>query len=109
MARDFLKGLLSESRHVRLEDSALLCVTELVANVARHTASSACLVRVVDEPEDLLIEVIDESPELPVMNPTPADSEGGRGLRIIDALAGQWGVRSNPGDGKAVWIRLCDD
>lgn len=107
-AREFVRGFLQLSAHRVLEDAALLCVTELVANVSCHTGSTSCVIRLVDEPEDLLIEVADEASAPPVMTSPPADSEHGRGLHIIDALAGEWGVRAHPGDGKCIWLRLCD-
>jgi hypothetical protein len=42
------------------------------------------------EEPNLRIEVIDVSLDLPVMVNPPADSETGRGLIIIDALATTW-------------------
>lgn len=104
-ARQFVRDLLRGSRHYGLEDVALLCVTELVANVSCHTDSTDCVVTVVDEAEDLLIEVADTAGDLPAMESPSRMSEHGRGLRIIDALAGEWGVRRRPA-GKAVWVRL---
>lgn len=105
IARQFVRDLLHGSRHDGLEEAALLCVTELVANVSCHTGSHDCVVTVVDEPNELLIEVADTAGEMPAMETPPGLSEHGRGLRIIDALAGEWGVCRRP-PGKAVWIRL---
>lgn len=107
-ARQFVSDRLRGSRHGDLEDAAVLCVTELIANVTRHTSSRTCQVTVVDEPHDVLIEVSDDTPDLPRVGPPRPDAEYGRGLRIVAALAGEWGVRRQPGDGKAVWLRLCD-
>lgn len=107
-AREFVRSLLRSSRHRGLEDAALLCVTELVANVAIHTHSPRCVITLVDEPDDVLIEVADEEFERPVMRTAMSGAEHGRGLFIINALAGEWGVRGRDGDGKTVWLRLCD-
>jgi anti-sigma regulatory factor (Ser/Thr protein kinase) len=107
-ARQFVRHVLETSRHGALEDAALLCVTELVANVSRHTCSTSCVIRLVDEPHDLLIEVADDASDLPVLNQLPAGAESGRGLQIINALAGEWGVRRQVDIGKCVWLRLCD-
>ncbi len=89
-------------------DAALLCVSELVANVSVHTRSKQCMVTVVDEADDVIIEVADEAHEPPVLEPNAEKSEHGRGLCIIEALAGEWGVRQRPNDGKSVWLRLCE-
>jgi anti-sigma regulatory factor (Ser/Thr protein kinase) len=109
-AREFVRQLLRTSRHRALEDAAVLCVSELVTNVAVHTASRACIVTVVDEPGDLLIEVTDEARRMPHMDAvTRPETESGRGLRIVHALAGEWGVHDSCGPGKSVWLRLADD
>jgi anti-sigma regulatory factor (Ser/Thr protein kinase) len=108
VARQFVRHVLETSRHGALEDAALLCVTELVANVSRHTRSTSCVIRLVDEPDDLLIEVADDASDLPVLGPLPVRTESGRGLHIINALAGEWGVRRQVHAGKCVWLRLCD-
>lgn len=108
VARTFVRDMLRRSNHASLEDAALLCVTELVANVSVHTDSTECLVTVKDTDEDVMIEVTDETLEVPVVEPTSNESEHGRGLRIVEALAGDWGVLRRPDNGKSVWLRLCD-
>lgn len=108
MARDFVRQRLRGTSHQDLEDAAMLCVTELVANVARHTECSSCVVKVLDEPGDVLIEVIDEAPETPIVRNTPPMADHGRGLQIVDALAGEWGIKALQPAGKAVWLRLID-
>jgi signal transduction histidine kinase len=107
-ARQFVRDCLRRNRRRRaIEDAALLCVTELVANVARHTPSRECVVKVVDENGDLTIEVMDDYGGIPVIaKGRDPWGEAGRGLRIVDSLAGEWGVRLLPGDGKSVWLRL---
>ncbi len=89
-------------------DAALLCVSELVANVSVHTRSEQCVVTVVDEADDVIIEVADEANEPPMLQADGDKSEHGRGLYIVEALAGEWGVRHNPDNGKSVWLRLCE-
>lgn len=105
-AREFVRRRVSSSGHGELEDAAALCVTELVANVALHAQSPECVLTVVDEPEDILIEVADHDGEPPTLEPARRMAEHGRGMRIIDALADEWGVRQDNGDGKCVWLRL---
>ena len=106
-AREFVRSLVRKSDHRELEEAAVLCVTELVANVAMHTDSRECTVTFVDEPDDILIEVADQDRQAPTMERPGRMAEGGRGLRIVDALAGEWGFRRARGDGKSVWLRLC--
>lgn len=107
-AREFVRSLLRRSRNRDLEDVALICVSELVANVSEHTSSRRCVVRVLDRPEELLIEVADDAADIvPSAGAAPRLAEHGRGLQIIDALAREWGIRRQVGDGKCVWLRLC--
>lgn len=86
----------------------MLCVTELVANVSVHTDSAECVVTVKDEPGDLTIEVADDTVDLPALEAVSPYAEHGRGLQIVAALAGEWGVRRPSEQSKAVWLRLCD-
>lgn len=107
-ARDFVRDRLRRSCHDALEDAALLCVSELVANVSVHTDSPQCLVTVKQAERTVTIEVTDESGELPAMEAPSLGAEHGRGLRIVDAVAGAWGVTRSPDRRKSVWVRLCD-
>lgn len=105
-ARAFVRDRLHRGRHRALEAPALLCVTELVANVSVHTDSCECVVAVRDTTDSVLIEVSDQTSELPTMRPVSLQAEHGRGLQIVDALAREWGVRHSPGRCKSVWVRL---
>lgn len=108
-AREFVRRRLALSGHDSVEDAALLCVTELVANVSLHTAAGQCVVTVRDTPHAVLIEVGDNDvDDLPRVEPWSPEAEHGRGLRIVNALAGEWGVRRRPHQGKSVWLKLCD-
>ena len=109
-ARRFVAGLVSEDFGAREE--VLLLVSEVAANAVRHGASgdggefevavsvTAGLVRV---------EIGDQGgasePRLTGQD-GPADAlTGGRGLRIVDALAAKWG---HAGDelGRVVWFEV---
>lgn len=107
-AREFVRDRVRRSRHGSLEDPALLCVTELVANVSLHTDSPQCVVTVREAPEAITIEVTDDAGQLPSMGPASSQSEHGRGLRIVDALAREWGVRRRADRRKSVWVRLSE-
>ncbi|MER5970990.1 ATP-binding protein [Streptomyces sp. NPDC002055] len=52
----------------------------------------------------LRIEVSDAGTEHPTLHKASEDEESGRGLFLIDALAGAWGSHDrSPGIGKTVW------
>jgi anti-sigma regulatory factor (Ser/Thr protein kinase) len=80
-----------------------LIVTELVANVVRH-AHSPIEVDLSWNDEMFRVEVRDGSSILPAVVEL-ANEDGGYGLRIVEALAQDWGVRQLD-EGKAVWCTL---
>jgi Histidine kinase-like ATPase domain len=51
----------------------------------------------------VVIEVADRDPGLPVMPGTSLDSESGRGLLLVDALSAKWGYFPLPSGGKVVY------
>jgi anti-sigma regulatory factor (Ser/Thr protein kinase) len=90
-------------------DDVVLVASELVSNAVMHTARDQ-----VDheldvlwdvQPDCVVVQVTDASPDLPRRRPThPADARG-RGLSIVAALALDWGVRRTE-SGKQVWARV---
>jgi anti-sigma regulatory factor (Ser/Thr protein kinase) len=86
---------------------AHLLTTEVVTNAVVHGTGQVGL-RVISGEGVLRVEVIDESPDLPVPVPL-ADPRrrGGRGLHIIAAMAAAWGVEPHAdAAGKTVWFEL---
>jgi anti-sigma regulatory factor (Ser/Thr protein kinase) len=82
-------------------DAAALMVSELVTNALQHGVGTVSL-RIDIEPAGLWIEVSDEGDVALSPSPTPG-AHGGWGLRIVEELADEWGVR----DGSTrVWFRL---
>jgi anti-sigma regulatory factor (Ser/Thr protein kinase) len=76
-----------------------LLVSEAVTNAVRHSAGKEFTVVVLP---DLWIEVWDEEPELaPFRRVVALDSEGGRGLQLMEMCAPGWQVLETT-DGKAV-------
>ncbi|MEW2296439.1 SpoIIE family protein phosphatase [Streptomyces sp. NPDC006743] len=88
----------------RLADPAGLLVSELVTNAVRHSHARPVALRLV-RADTLLCEVEDDDHDLPVLlSAGPAD-EAGRGLRVVSALAREWGT-SRTRTGKTVWCEL---
>ena len=99
-----------------------LLVSELVTNAFQATCSPvptpsgprrepAVRLSLRCFPGELLIEVIDHSPDLPAApNPNPSrESEHGRGLMLIEVLSQEWGWFPVPGGGKCVYCRLATE
>ncbi|MFH8409336.1 ATP-binding protein [Streptomyces sp. NPDC018019] len=87
---------------------AYLIVTELVANVTRHT-SSTCRLRLSAAPDVLTVEVSDDSPDRPRFHPPGAGEESGRGLLIVCALAHTLDILDDPTGGKTIRATLSAD
>jgi anti-sigma regulatory factor (Ser/Thr protein kinase) len=91
-------------------ETAQLIVSELVTNAARASASSLGVIALSLRPvmNKLIIEVRDQSADLPVLTPANGDSEHGRGLVLVDALSEEWGYADEPRGGKVVYaiVRL---
>lgn len=85
-------------------DEVALCISEIVTNAVRH-AASAPLVRFCLRGRTVRVETADASPDAPVVRPHDPTATGGRGLRIVDALADRWGTERT-GSGKVVWFEI---
>ncbi|MDN3028437.1 ATP-binding protein [Streptomyces sp. S.PB5] len=91
--------------------NAVLLVSEPAANVVRH---APLLVREFEvavtarEDGSCLIEVCDQGPGLPVVvrDGEVGEAENGRGLRLVEAVAKEWGVRPDRHVGKTVWALI---
>jgi signal transduction histidine kinase len=90
-----------------LMDDAALVVTELVTNSIRHSEGSHVHVDMTVQSGHLRIAVTGERPGRPEVQTPPEDSETGRGLLIVSALAresgGTWGTADN---GTTTWCTL---
>ncbi|WP_180686201.1 ATP-binding protein [Streptomyces gossypiisoli] len=91
-------------------DAVVLIVAELSANAVLHgrVPGRDFALRLVHRPAAALVhvEVSDTHPALPVCLAPPADSDGGRGLLLVGALASRWGVTERTGPGKTVWAEV---
>ncbi|HET8581702.1 MAG TPA: SpoIIE family protein phosphatase [Jatrophihabitans sp.] len=101
-AREFTATTLREwAVAEQVAEDAVLAVSELVTNAVVHGRPPVEL-RLHRTAEHVRIEVLDGSAVTPrELDATPED-EHGRGLRIVAALAEQWGSRRTD-DGKSVW------
>jgi signal transduction histidine kinase len=104
----------TEARHYVLDelsdvgadtsDVVALLVSELATNCIRH-AGSEFTVRLERDTDHVTIFVTDRGSGSPVVrSPGPRDPSG-RGLRIVQSMADDWGVDSRSGS-KTVWFSL---
>ncbi|MFJ9466439.1 ATP-binding SpoIIE family protein phosphatase [Streptomyces caniferus] len=92
-------------------DSAVLMVSEMVTNVLLHTDGDALLVAEITGAHGarrIRVDVADGSDELPHRRCPGELASSGRGLMLLELLAGAWGVDPR-GDGKSTWFELYED
>lgn len=102
--RRFVAEVLERWDHDDVLADACVVVTELAANAVRH-ARSPFVIALSEHPGMVRLAVQDDSPSVPVVAPAPGLASGGRGLRLVSALADRWGT-DPAGDGKVVWAEL---
>jgi anti-sigma regulatory factor (Ser/Thr protein kinase) len=93
-------------------DAATLLTSELVTNAVQHTASGAdggtVTIVVIDVPDGVLVEVIDDgSADMPVVRSDLMATDG-HGLYLVQQLTAQWGYLRDPA-GTTVWFHLAAD
>lgn len=86
-----------------LTPTAELLACELVTNVVMHAMTNVSMDISWDAPS-LRVAISDGSTVVPAMRDI-ADTTGGFGLRIVDAIATAWGI-AHTDTGKAVWFTL---
>ena len=99
------RGLVSgacEGLPEELIDKARLLTSELVTNALMY-GSGELEMRVRASPDEVSVEVFDQSDEDPHLLPLDPDLPRGSGLRLVEAIASNWGVSHFP-RGKAVWF-----
>jgi anti-sigma regulatory factor (Ser/Thr protein kinase) len=98
------------SDHPSAHDAQLVA-SELVANAIAHSRSGqpggTLTLEVSARSDDVVIRVNDGGGAVrePRVQPSGADREHGRGMRIVDTLATEWGTEPSP-SGRATWCRL---
>jgi anti-sigma regulatory factor (Ser/Thr protein kinase) len=105
-ARHFVESILRGWGMDDLGWPATLVVSELAANAALHARGDSFSIRI-ETREDLSIrvEVSDRSLRLPQQRTYSKEATTGRGLRLVNELATDWGVHARD-DGKTVWVVL---
>jgi anti-sigma regulatory factor (Ser/Thr protein kinase) len=92
-----------------LVDTAELLVSELVTNAVRASCSlpePTIRLWLASDRSTLVIRVWDGSGEMPVVcHDASPDSDGGRGLLLVEALSKDWGAYRR-GRGKVVWVLI---
>lgn len=88
-------------------DEAQLCVSELASNIITHVGlGTPATLAVSMNGVHLRIEVHDpDTRVLPTLLDPDLDSEGGRGMALVDAIAARWGVQLRL-DRKVTWCEL---
>ncbi|MFB7596461.1 ATP-binding protein [Streptomyces sp. NPDC056160] len=85
--------------------TAELLVSELVTNAVQYAGTGSVSLTVCLDGAVLRIEVCDASPVLPQPALPAADSEGGRGLFLVAALADRYHAEPRK-DGKRCWAEI---
>jgi anti-sigma regulatory factor (Ser/Thr protein kinase) len=85
-------------------EAALLLVSELVTNAVVHARGPICLT-VHSGAHWVRIEVEDQGRGRPALRPTTRDQLEGRGLRMVDKLATDWGTERRATH-KVVWCEI---
>lgn len=105
-ARQITAALLPMWDLDHLTADAELIVTELVTNAHEHAPGADSFeLELLGYPERLRITLADGSAVRPVIAELDETRPTGRGMRIVAALATEWGVEDHHG-GKRVWVDI---
>ncbi len=108
VARRQLRELLHDWSNEEHVDSAVLLLSETLANVLLHTDVDALVLAEVSGEKGerrLRVEVTDGGDDLPHKRRPGELASSGRGLMLIELLADAWGVVPR-GQGKSIWFEL---
>jgi anti-sigma regulatory factor (Ser/Thr protein kinase) len=106
--RDALRCLGEAGVEGSLLDDVQLVVGELVVNAVRHAATDFIVILEMGA-DHIRVEVFDGGTQPPVMLASDLDATSGRGLVLVNALAGAWGHDTMPykgSNGKTVWAEF---
>jgi anti-sigma regulatory factor (Ser/Thr protein kinase) len=103
-ARIFVRTALTGILPADVVSAAELCVSELVTNAVLHAGTPVRL-HLAPVPGGIRIYVRDGSPAMPLRVRHSRTAATGRGLSLVTAVSGAWGVDVHD-DGKTVWCEL---
>ncbi|MBB5934002.1 SpoIIE family protein phosphatase [Streptomyces zagrosensis] len=107
-ARQQLRDMLHDWTSQDQAESAVLMLSEMVTNVLVHTDGDALVIAEISGgigARRLRLDVADASDELPHRRHPGELASSGRGLLLMEMLAGSWGVDPR-GEGKCIWFEL---
>ncbi|MER7757215.1 ATP-binding protein [Kitasatospora sp. NPDC097643] len=105
--RRAVNAILSHWDMAHITEDAELLTTELLTNAIRHTDNEQPIrVTIALEQRWLSIGIRDRSGIAPRAHRAPASQEGGRGLLLVESIAGSWGYRFHVDGTKTVSCRL---
>jgi anti-sigma regulatory factor (Ser/Thr protein kinase) len=106
-ARAFVRETLFRWGETSALDNALLVTSELFTNAVMH-GSGRIDIYVTLNTEALRIAVVDDGRRAPErwQEQAATTNPGGRGLRIVDALASTWGNNLDPTGRTRVWAEM---
>jgi PAS domain S-box-containing protein len=104
VGRRFTRDTLTAWQHPDLADTACLLVSEILTNAVQHARQMIGL-RLHHTAREIIAEITDDNTQPPQRTLPAAADESGRGLTLVEALAGTWGARPS-GTGKTVWFTL---
>jgi anti-sigma regulatory factor (Ser/Thr protein kinase) len=120
-ARRHARDLLPRWGYSALLDSCELLVSELVTNAVkasglpadaefaeRYDGLKSVRLRMFPTATSIFIEVWDSNAEPPVRKDFGLESEGGRGLFLVEMLSARWAVYFPKRGGKIVWCEVCN-
>ncbi|MEV0420415.1 ATP-binding protein [Streptosporangium canum] len=109
--RDLLSGRIADA----VLDDVVLLLSEVVTNAVVHSDSGrapggSVMVCLGVGGGLVHVEVIDDgsATSVPFIRAANADSDGGRGLFLVEVMAAGWGTHHDDEAGNAVWFHLAD-
>ncbi|MER5323458.1 ATP-binding protein [Streptosporangium roseum] len=114
-ARAWAHGLLAVRLAPGTLDDVVLLLSEVVTNAVAHsdsgrTAGGRMTVHVTRDRKSVHVEVTDDgsATSVPAVRVPEADSDGGRGLWLVDLLATAWGSHHDDEAGRSVWFEVAE-
>ncbi len=105
-AREFLRRATCPEHASHVLEDAVLLVSEVVTNAVVPGGPPIVVAVDCDSSSGLQVRVRDGSRVMPSPRDAEVWEEGGRGLSLVNMLSDDWGVETEPGDGKQVWFVL---